>query len=58
MTARLLVITWTAGPLARHVPLNGDAVALVRPYVLDGPHRTSWEPVGLYASGPLVEVMR
>lgn len=34
MTVRLLLVTWTVGPLAVHFPIDGDAVAVVRPYVL------------------------
>lgn len=33
MKTRLVLISWTAGPLAVWLPLCGDSVALVRPYV-------------------------
>lgn len=34
MKARRVLISWTAGPLALLLPVDGDAVALVRPYVV------------------------
>lgn len=33
VSARLVLISWTAGPLAVLLPVDGDAVALVRPYL-------------------------
>lgn len=36
MTVRLVMISWTAGPLLQQAPVTCDSLRLVRPYVGDG----------------------
>lgn len=49
MTACLVLVTWTAGPLSMcgspQLPVDGDRFPLVRPYVIDWLYGAAWDLV-------------